>query len=76
MVLIVTLGQQYNVGEEPTVILHTYINRHAGRPDHLCVDGMDGENIPDEEISAAVTFGASVIEHWPTVSGIAVIWSG
>ena len=25
-----TLGQQYNVGEEPTVILYTYINRHAG----------------------------------------------
>ena len=26
----VTLGQQYNVGEKPTVILYTYINRHAG----------------------------------------------
>ena len=25
-----TLGQQYNVGEKPTVILYTYINRHAG----------------------------------------------
>ena len=34
MVLIVTLGQQYNVGEKPTVvILYTYINRHAGTPD-------------------------------------------
>ena len=30
---IVTLGQQYNVGEKPTVIiLYTYINRHAGTP--------------------------------------------
>ena len=28
----VTLGQQYNVGEKPTVILFTYINRHAGIP--------------------------------------------
>ena len=29
--MILTLGQQYNVGEKPTVILlYTYINRHAG----------------------------------------------
>ena len=28
----VTLGQQYNVGEKPTVILYTYISRHAGPP--------------------------------------------
>ena len=25
--------QQYNVGEKPTVILYTYINRHAGIPE-------------------------------------------
>ena len=25
----ITLGQQYNVGETPTVILYIYINRHA-----------------------------------------------
>ena len=37
---------------------------------------MDGENIPDEEISAAVAVGASMIEHWSTVSSIAVVWSG
>ena len=31
--MVVTLGQQYNVGEKPTVILCTYIiNRHAGTP--------------------------------------------
>ena len=37
---------------------------------------MDGENIPDEEISAVVTVGASVIEHCcSTVSVIAVVWS-
>ena len=40
------------------------------------MDGMDGEHIPDEEIAAAVAVGASVIEHWSTVSGIAVVWSG
>ena len=28
---------------------------------------MDGENIPDEEIAAAVTVGASVIEHWSSL---------
>ena len=29
--MVVTLVQQYNdVGEKPTVILYTYINRHAG----------------------------------------------
>ena len=27
--MVVTLGQQYNVEDKPTVILYTYINRHA-----------------------------------------------
>ena len=30
--MVVTLGQQYNVGEKSTVILYTYINHHAGTP--------------------------------------------
>ena len=30
--IVVTLSQQYNVGEKPIVILYTYINRHAGTP--------------------------------------------
>ena len=30
--MVVTLGQQYHVGDKPTVILYTYINRHAGVP--------------------------------------------
>ena len=29
----ITLGQQYNVGEKPTVIPYIYINRHAGTPE-------------------------------------------
>ena len=29
----ITLGQQYDVGEKPTVILYTYIDRHAGTPE-------------------------------------------
>ena len=28
-----TLGQQHDVGEKPTVILYTYIIRHAGTPE-------------------------------------------
>ena len=31
--MVVTLGQQYYVGDKSTVILYTYINRHAGTPD-------------------------------------------
>ena len=32
--MVVTLGQQYNIGEKPAVILYTYyINRHAGTPE-------------------------------------------
>ena len=30
----ITLGQQYNVGEKPTVILYIYINRHAETPEN------------------------------------------
>ena len=30
--MVITLGQQFNVGEKPNVILYTYINRHAGTP--------------------------------------------
>ena len=33
MVVVTLLGQKYNVGEKPTVILYTYINRHAGTPE-------------------------------------------
>ena len=31
--MVVTLCQQYNIREKPTVILYTYINRHAGTPE-------------------------------------------
>ena len=29
---VTTSGRQYNVGEKPSVILHTYINLRAGTP--------------------------------------------
>ena len=32
VVLIVTYGQEYNVGEKPTVMMYTYTNLHAGTP--------------------------------------------
>ena len=28
----ITQGQQYNIGEKPTVTLYTYINHHVGTP--------------------------------------------
>ena len=31
--MVITLGQQYDTGEKPTVMLYTYINRQAGTPD-------------------------------------------
>ena len=30
--MVVTLGQQHNIREKPTVILYTFINRYAGPP--------------------------------------------
>ena len=29
--MVVTLGQQYHVGEKPTVIMYTCFDRHAGK---------------------------------------------
>ena len=46
----ITLGQQYNVGEKPTVILYTYINRHAGTPENCCINSTD------------ITLAASVVQ--------------
>ena len=34
--MVLTLGQQYNTGEKPTVMLYTYIiKRHAGTPEKI-----------------------------------------
>ena len=38
--MVVTLGQQYNVGKKPTVILYAYINRQAGPPNQT-KQGLD-----------------------------------
>ena len=34
----ITSGQQYNVGEKPTVILYIYINHHVGTPLVICAE--------------------------------------
>ena len=48
-VMVVTLGQQYNIGEKPTVILYTksYINRHAGTPEKEGFNDWGGQEYDD-----------------------------
>ena len=38
--MVATLGQQYNIGEKPTDILYTYINRYAGTLDKYSEDKL------------------------------------
>ena len=42
----ITLGQQYNVGEKPTVILYIDINRHAGTPEKRLKQTRDNVVVP------------------------------
>ena len=46
--MVVTLGEQYNIGEKPTVILYSYINRHAGTPDKQRRQNSTSSNNKDE----------------------------
>ena len=46
--MVVTLGQQYNIGEKPTVVLYSYINRHAGTPDKQRRQNSTSSNNKDE----------------------------
>ena len=46
--MVVTLGQQYNIGEKPTVILYSYINRHAGTPEKQRRQNSTSSNNIDE----------------------------
>ena len=43
--MVVTLGQQYNIGEKLTIILYTYINRHAGAPEKQRRQNSTSSNI-------------------------------
>ena len=46
--MVVTWGQQYNIGEKPTVILYSYINRHAGTPEKQRRQNSTSSNNKDE----------------------------
>ena len=46
--MVVTLGQQYNIGEKPTVILYSYMNRRAGTPDKQRRQNSISSNNVDE----------------------------
>ena len=49
--MVVTLGQQYNVGEKSTVLLYTYINRHAGAPSKIKSEGPAALDFSLKDIS-------------------------
>ena len=40
--MVVILGQQYNAGKKPTVIIYDYINRHATPPNKKNKEGGGG----------------------------------
>ena len=42
----IKLGQQYHVGEKPTVILYTYINRYAGTPEKTVITKQRQRSTP------------------------------
>ena len=50
----ITLGQQYNVGEKPTVMLYIYINRHVGTPE---------KHQKQKTMQYTITHGSSDIHH-------------
>ena len=48
--MVVTLGQQYNVGEKPIVILYTYINHHAPNIPTVVHSYEDSTNVDNSTI--------------------------
>ena len=53
--MVVTLGQQYNVGEKPTVILYTYIDSRAVTPE------KQQKQNRDNVVSYTITHGSNNI---------------
>ena len=51
----ITLGQQYNVGEKPTVILYIYINRHAGTPEKTLKTNQRQNGTPSNMVVIYIT---------------------
>ena len=68
--MVVTLGQQYNVGEKPTVILYTYyINHHAQPPiitqhNHAVIDsyGDSTNNVGNSSIESCRNRGLGKVK--------------
>ena len=58
---IVTLGQQYSVGEKTTVILYTYINRHA---EPLNIKKTEDTVVYSQEGSNNIDYDNSVVEPY------------
>ena len=54
--MVVGQGQRHNIGEEPTVILYIYINRHAGK-----VHQNRGKSTPG--------YNSSHVVYWVTALG-------
>ena len=40
---VTTSGRQYDIGEKPSVILHTYINLHAGTVFAIFLVSLNGD---------------------------------
>ena len=75
--MVITLGQQYNVGEKPTVILYTYINRHAGTPtksQHMRIDKA-GETVQHRSIRVGfdIYYYAGVVFNTPLSSFVYIL---
>ena len=69
--MVVTMGQQYTVGEKPTVILYTYINRHAGTPEKKTGLPKKRERILKWERTATVlyVFKSELVDFEGTFGG-------
>ena len=71
--MVVTLGQQYNVGEKPTVILYTYINYHAQPPmmtqhNHCIVHSYEDSDNVDNSLKKNQS-APRPSEHAPVMGG-------
>ena len=59
--MVVTLGQQYNVGEKP-VILYTYNNRRAGTPGKT--QTKDTTSLDGAHVFSVVESGSEGCQHY------------
>ena len=60
--MMVTLGQQYNIGEKPTVVLNTYIDRHTGAP-YKQPRQINISTLSNNKYDSITTFETSTDDH-------------